>query len=450
MSESLDLSVLGYSGLKQYGGVIDEEWSSKLRGAYGQKVYREMSDSSSTLGAILFAIESLVRQVEWRVEPASTEDDAKDWARFLEECIMDMEITFEDFMSEILSCLPFGWAYFEIIYKLRKGNTKRKDTRSKYDDGKIGWRSFGLRPQDTLDRWEFDSVDDSLLGMHQWVETSGKTAFIPVEKAVLFRTKVSKNSPEGRSIFRNAVSDYYYHKRICSIEAIGIERDMTGLITMEVPVSILHPDAPAKEKTLLSNLQTMLGQLKRDEREYAIVPSETTPDGKPTGYKLKLLSTGGQRQINTSEVKKGYKVGMLQSVLAQFVELGMGNVGSFALASTQTDLFAVALGSFLDSFAATLNRDPVAKLMQLNGVATELWPKIVHGDLERVPLNEIGAYIQALASAGQLPDDEAIQRKLLEIAKLPIPAEEDNLDEEKTEKSKDVRKGFQPALAKAV
>jgi hypothetical protein len=279
--------------------------------------------------------------------------------------------------------------------------------------------------------------------MHQWDQTTGKTAFIPVEKAILFRTKTTKNNPEGRSIFRNAVSDYYYYKRICSIEAIGIERDMTGLITMEVPPAILHPDAPPREKALLASLSKMLGELKRDEREFAIVPSETTPDGKPTGYKFKLLSTGGQRQINTNEVKKGYKVGMLQSVLAQFVELGMSSTGSFALASTQTDLFAVALGSFLDTFAATINRSAIGKLMELNNVPSEIWPKIVHGDLERVSLGELGTYVQALAGAGQLPEDEAIKRKLLEIAKLPIPAVEE--DEEVSKSC-----GFHPQFVKVV
>lgn len=441
----LDLSVVGYSGLKQYGGVIDEEWAPKLRGQYGPKVYREMADSSSTIGAIMFAVESLVRQVEWRVEPAAKDFEAQEWARFVEECFVDMDHTFEDLMSEILSCLVYGWAYFEIVYKVRKGTIDDPSLRSRFNDGKIGIRSIALRPQDTLDRWEFSPKDDSLLGMHQFDPTSGKCAFIPVEKAVLFRTKTTKNNPEGRSLFRNAVSDYYYHKRICAIEAIGIERDMTGLLVMEVPLNLLHPNASANEKSLLAALQKMMGELKRDEREYAIVPPEMTPDGKPSGYKLKLLATGGQRQINTDLVKKSYKVGMLQSVLAQFIELGMSNVGSFALASSQTDLFAVALGSFLDSFAATLNRSVIGKLMTLNNAPSEVWPTIVHGDLESAPLAEVGAYITSLAGAGQLPEDDAIKRKLLEIAKLPIPVIDESADEP-VAKSKQACCGFRPRL----
>ena len=243
--------------------------------------------------------------------------------------------------------------------------------------------------------------------------------------------------PTCNSIFRNAVSDYFYYKRICEIEAIGIERDMTGMIVMEVPIKLLRADAPAADKALLADLQKMCGELKRDEREYAIVPSKLNPDGSPTGYDLKLLSSGGRRQIDTDVIKRSYKVNMLQSVLAQFLELGMASTGSFALASTQTDLFAVALGSFLDSIAATFNRDAIGKLMQYNQVDAALWPELVHGDLESPALAEMGAYVQALAGSGQLPQDEAIQRKLLEIAKLPMPAKpEDEVSKKRQTKLK--------------
>jgi hypothetical protein len=435
MPDRLDLGVLGFSGLKQYGGQLDEEWHPKLRGVYGPKLYREMGDNSSAIGAIKYIIQALVRQVEWRVEPSDESPEASEKAEFLESCLLDMSITFEDFISEVLSFLEYGWSYFEIIYKLRKGLESRDPrSRSKFDDGKIGWRKLALRAQDTLDRWEFDKNDSGLRGMHQSSDFTGKTAYIPIEKALLFRTVTRKDNPEGRSIYRNAVVDYFYLKRISEIEAIGIERDMTGLLTMEVPLQLLHPDADAKAKSLRASFEKMLSELKRDEREYALVPPEMDKEGKPTGYKLKLLSTGGRRQIDTNAVKLYYKVGILQSVLAQFIQLGMSNVGSFALASSQTDLFAVALGAYLQTIASTFNRFGVSRLMELNGVQPSLWPELVYGDIEAPPLAEIGSYVQALASAGQLPEDEAIKRKLLEFAKLPMPEAQEG-EKVPTEKS---------------
>ena len=98
-----------------------------------------------------------------------------------------------------MSFLTFGWAYFETLYKLRKGLTGKKDTNSRFDDGKIGWRGFALRSQDSLDHWQI-AEDGTIEGLHQWDIASGKRAFIPIGKALLFRTRTHKKNPEGRAL----------------------------------------------------------------------------------------------------------------------------------------------------------------------------------------------------------------------------------------------------------
>ena len=423
-----DLAILGTSGLKQYGGYVLEEFHRRLQGRQAVRVYREMADNSSTIGAIRYLIKALVRQAEWRIEPADESPKANEQAEFVEGALADMSHTFEDLLSETLSMLDYGWAYVEIVYKLRKGNTDDPTTRSQFDDGKFGWRKLAVRSQDTLDRWEFDPADGGIRGMWQddiYAQQGGGSVFIPIEKSLLFRTETTKNNPEGRSLYRNAVVDYHYLKRIQEIEAVGIERDMTGLLTMEVPLELLSSDAAPREHAIRQKLEKMLAQLKRDEREFAMVPPELDRTGKPTGYKLKLLATGGRRQIDTNGTKVYYKNSILQSVLAQFIQLGMAQTaGSFALASSQTNLFAVALGTIMDSVASVFNRFAIPRLMKLNNVPVELHPWLTHGDIESPPLDEVGKYVTALAAAGQLPvDDKPLQRKLLEIGNLPQPTE---------------------------
>ncbi len=80
----------------------------------------------------------------------------------------------------MLSFLDYGWSYFEIIYKLRKGKTDDPTTRSQFDDGKVGWRKFGLRAQDTLESWVFDEADGGLRGMNQLDQTTGRAAYLPI------------------------------------------------------------------------------------------------------------------------------------------------------------------------------------------------------------------------------------------------------------------------------
>ena len=144
---------LGKTGLSHYSGTLYEEFLPSLRGLSGIKTYKEMAENSPTIGAMLFAIESTLRSVPWGVEVlAETDEEA---AELVESCIDDMSHTWEDFISEILTMLRYGWSYFEIVYKKREGYDGK--VRSKYDDKKIGWRKFAPRAQETLYRWEIDT-----------------------------------------------------------------------------------------------------------------------------------------------------------------------------------------------------------------------------------------------------------------------------------------------------
>ncbi|MCP4599320.1 MAG: hypothetical protein GY847_02080, partial [Proteobacteria bacterium] len=284
-------------------------------------------------------------------------------AEFIEGALDDMDHTLEALLVEILTFLDYGWAFFEIVYKLRKGQTKDLKTRSDFDDSKWGWRSISLRGQDTLDRWQYDEEEKSLLlGMWQadYNFEVNSEVFLPfdldgVQKGVLFRTMATKNNPQGRSIYRNAVNAYFYLKRISMIEAIGIERDLAGMPVMEVPMDMLSQDASSGQKALLAELKTILARVKMDEQGYAIIPNELDTEGKPTGYKFKLMSSGGSKQIDTGATKTFYKNDILQSVMAQFIALGSQSVGSFALASSQTELFGAAMGGIMDNITATFN-----------------------------------------------------------------------------------------------
>src|SRR3990167_9919599 len=112
---------LGTSGLSRTGGWITEEFLTDLRGMQGLKKYREMRDNSPVVGAILYAIEMMARETGWRVE-AGTEGGSGEADRlFVEECFEDMSAAFADTLGDILSCLPFGFSFHEIVYKHRQG-----------------------------------------------------------------------------------------------------------------------------------------------------------------------------------------------------------------------------------------------------------------------------------------------------------------------------------------
>ncbi len=269
--------------------------------------------------------------------------------------------------------------------------------------------------------------------MWQWNTYTGKRAFIPISKALHFVTEDTRGNPEGRSLWRNAVTDYHNLKRTTQIELVGIERDMTGLLTMEVPLEVLQATT-GPLVALRNEFAKMLSSLKRDEREFAMVPAELDREGKPTGFVLKLLTTGGRRQIDISATKRFSKIAILQTVLAQFLELGMERVGALSVASSFTSTFGIALGAILnDVIAGPINEVLISRLMKLNKVPVDLHPTLVPEDIEKPSLDIIGKYLTALFGAGFDLTGAALQRKVFEIGGFPIPDDDEPTREAPTE-----------------
>ena len=415
------LDVLGSSGLNQQGGIVNEEWLRQLEGQQGVKTFTEMKDNDPVIGAILYAIKTLVRQTAVSVEPSGDSESHKEKADFVQSCLDDMEITWQDFVAEVLSFLPYGWSYFEELFKFRKGQGGDPRSHSKHNDGKIGWRKFGIRSQDTLYRWEI-SDEGAILGMWQMAPPTYSISFIPIEKALLFRTDTHKNNPEGRSILRNCHRSWWFCKRIQEIEAIGIERDLAGLPVMQVPVELLASSATSAQKAVVDDFRDMIQKIRRDEYEGIVIPSETDIDGNPSGFKLSLLSSGGRRPLDVNEIIKRYESRIAMSVLGEFVMLGVDGTGSYSLASNKTAMFAQALGTYLQSIAATINQQAIPRLMKLNGWHDpDFYPKLTFADIEKTDVGEIATALQGLTTAGLITPDDELEKWVRDFANLPAP-----------------------------
>jgi hypothetical protein len=146
-------------------------------------------------------------------------------------------------------------------------------------------------------------------------------------------------------------------------------------------------------------------------------------------YDLKLLTTAGARQFDTNAIITRYNQQIAMTVLADFILLGHENVGSFSLSSDKTDLFTIAMGTYLDSIAGVKNKFAVPRLFLLNGMDAANPPKIVHGDIDDPDLQEMAQYILALVQAGMpLFPDTQLENHLRQIAHLPEIQGGDDVD----------------------
>ena len=418
---STDMGEVGSTGLVQYAGEVQEDFLRQLQGKRGYATYREMSDNHPVIGAILYSIEMLVRGVHWTVVPSDPNDQrAVDEAEFVSGCMSDMSHSWADTLSSILSMLQFGYSYNEIVYKRRNGADKEDSSeRSEYNDGRIGWRKWPIRDQSTITRWKFDE-NGGIDGAYQMnpLANAGEV-YLPIEKCLLFRTSTKRNNPQGRSILRNAFVPWYFQKRIAEIEAIGIERDLAGMPVAFVPPHLLSDNATAQETSALTAIKQMVRNIRRDEQEGIVFPLAYDPDTKQLAYDLKLLSTGGRRQFDTNAIIARYDARIAMSVLADFILLGHDKVGTQALSVSKIQLFSDALDTWVTGIADVINNHAIPRLMKLNGVDPQYYPKVDYDSPRQVDLMAIADYVSKLAGVGAILPDESLGEHLRDIAGLP-------------------------------
>lgn len=425
LSESEAKTTLGVAGDNTYNGQIRaDEFLPELRGKKAIRKFREMRDNDSTIGAVMYAVEQILRDVDLNVKPANNSDAAKREAEFVKSILDDMDHTLDDHISEALSFLSYGFSWFEVVYKRRVGPTERSDKkRSKYSDGRIGIRKLAARAPWTLSKFEVDQKTGDVLGIQQTSGGYNNKATIPTNKSLYYRTTSVNGDPSGRSILRNAYTSYEYLNNLQAIEAIAVERELAGIPVARIPAEYLGPDATSAQAGFVSNLQQILRDVKFNEQGYIILPSDTYPgkDGEPTNVRLvdmELMASNGKRNIDIDPIVKRYQHDIARSVLSEFLLLGSGS-GSYALSKSKTDLFLRALESYIQAIVDVLNKQMVERLWELNGLDYSLMPRIEAGDVAPHDLREIAAFLRNLNGANiDVSSHPEVIQDLMDIAEL--------------------------------
>ena len=427
LSEELGKVQLGQGGTNTKDGTIRaDEFLPDLKGKRAIRKFREMRDNDSTIGAIMYATEQVLRDVDYYVEPANDKLKAQKEADFVKSILEDMEHSLDDHISEALSHLTFGFSIFEVVYKRRRGPQQRQASNySKYSDGRIGVRKLASRAQWTIERFDVDKTTGDVLGVRQEQNYGSKSLFIPANKILHYKTTNTNNDPSGRSILRNAYTSYQYLKNLQNIEAIAVERELHGVPVGRIAAEYLSPDATADQASVRTQMEKILRDLKFNEQGYALLPSDVyrDADGKPTNQRIvdiELIASNGSRNIDINPIVGRYQHDIARSVMAEFLMLGAGANGSYALSKSKTDLFLRSMESYINSIFDVLNKQLVEPLWHMNGLDFDLMPKICAGDVAPHDLRELGSYLRNLNGANiDLSDQDDIVNALLANAELP-------------------------------
>lgn len=398
---------VGSSGLRKIGGYISADFLPQLQGVNGVQQYKEMANNDPLLAAMLFSISMLIRTVEWRVEAADESDAAAKAKEEVEDALFKkLSPSFSETVSEITSMFTYGFAPMEVVWR-------------KTAEGMLVPGSIQLRNQESLVRWEYDPNTNKVLGMWQQ-DWEHPMVLIPMTRMLLFRTDSTLDNPEGRSVLRSSYVSWKRKKALEEAEG-RIALRAAGVAVVRVPGDIMVEGA---NPTKLAAYQTLVTNLAGDRQGGLLLPSDVHPDSKEKLYSLEYVVADGRRSGDLTNLIERVDKRMASSVLADFLLLGQQAVGSFALSSDKTALFATALGAWLQVMQDVFQRQLMQRWWTLNGLDEALMPRLVPGDIESPDLTELAAYISALASAGApLFPDKNLEVYLREAAKLPEPAE---------------------------
>lgn len=434
------MSEIGAVGLKQYNGRIAEESRRELRFPEANRTFAVMSQDATVRSALML-FEMMVSRVDWNIELGiDPTPESKARAKFLEECMHDMEHSWRYFIQEVTSAFTYGFSVHEKIYRIRT-----RANGSDYDDGKVGFRALPVRSQDTIQEWLYSDDGRVLEGVRQNLSlvfdgsgryknllSSDGNIDIPRKKFLLFRVDPKRDNPEGNSPLRAAYHAWKYRTIIEEQEAIGVTRDMNGMPTLYLPPRYLSEDASPNEKAIRAYYERVIRNIQMNEQSGLILPQQYDPDSRQPLFKFELMSTSGGKMYNTDEIIKRWDNKILMVLFADMLKMGQDQVGSYSLAGAKTNIMAMAIESRLQEIQDVLNNDLIPQLFALNKDFTPRkdLPKLQYGDLDEVDLDEFSKAIQRIGSVGGLERDREVMNKIRGALKIKLRPDDEEVKED--------------------
>jgi len=390
------LLALGVRGLKNLAGYVNEEYLSMLQSWDKEaKNYLEMRDDC-IIATMLDAIKLPLLKAPITVESVSEGLEDKLAAEFLEKNIHNMnQQLWLDHVQDMLECVEFGFAIAEI-------------TLEKRTDGHIWIKNLDPRGQETLYKWGFGegSERDTTKIFYQRDPDSGEIMEIPLEKCVHVTMRGRKGNPQGHALLRSLFRPWRMCRDLENLEAIGVERDVGGMPVAKLPEGNISDSD-------MTDLRNALKSLRIDEASFLVLPFGV--DVGPYG--------SGNKTYDVSVIIERLQKMILGRAFAQFLKLGMDNVGTQALVKGSQAFFQLHLGAVQQAILPAWNQQLIPYLFQYNhfpGISG--YPKLAWADPGQIDINNI---VQALEKAAGIKiftptdTDEDNLRELMNWPELP-------------------------------
>ena len=387
------LDELGRMGTVYFNGITADEYNSDLQGQRGIETYDKMRRSDAQVQAVLWVCELPIRSARWAVEPGG--DDAKsiEIAEAVEANLLEeMSITWDDFLRHALLMLPFGFMVFEKVWERR--------------DGELRYRKLAPRMPASIDKWDME-LDGGLKGVQQlvWANGTFERPYIPIEKLLVFTNRKEGANWAGMSLLRAAYKHWYYKDNMYRVDAIAMERHGVG-----VPYVKMSAEAAVEDYEEAADI---LQSLHAHERSYVV--------GKHCWEEFSMVGIDRPTQsvVSLKDSIQHHDVMIARSILAQFINLGSTETGSYALSEDQSSFFLMALQAVANQITDVMNTYAIKPLVNVNWGPQDKYPRLAYSKLEQRDLFTYGDAIQKLISSGAIVVDEGLRDTIRDLYGLP-------------------------------
>lgn len=376
---------IGDSDVMVNGYLYGQEYNALLKGPRRIKEYDKMRKGDAHVKASLKVVKLPLLSANWNVQAASESRADRQIAEFVEDVLFEgMTRSWQETLTNILLYLDYGVMPFEIVYKFR-------------DDGKIGIKKLAMRHPRTVSRWQMKNGENGI------EQTTTKGIFeIPMDKLVIFVNEKEGDDWEGTSILRSAWKHWLFKDRAENIEIIAMEKQGLGVPRGKTPQGAT-PEDEQKMDTILQNMRA-------NEKGFIRHPADWDVD---------MLDMKAGTIKNPNDFIKRQEWAIMLNVLATFMQMGSGAVGSFALFKGSNTFFLMALEYVAKHISEAINKYVIEKIVDYNFLDVTEYPKLTYDKIGAVDIQALTTALQRGIQTGVLTVDSNLEDYLRDAMDLP-------------------------------
>lgn len=407
MSEEIKkhLKPLGASGTDVIGKIHNADDNiTQLRSDHAAQIYDRMRRSDTQVRKVLSAINNPIKTANWRIDPATDEEQDVEAAALIQHILFD-DILWFKFLNEALTYVAHGYSVFEVVHENKEDRNFGPYT---------GLAQLGFRRQTTIQEWCHNRKTGELEKIRQ--ESNSDilvNTYIPADNLLIFYNE-QEGDNIGFPLLRNLYGPYKRKLLATELQYIGIERFSIPTPKLKIPKGVKQSDQEYKEAV------SVLSGFVAAENAYLTYPE---------GWELDLHNN----VFDPSKVQvaiQAEKENMTDAILASFLELGIGgNGGAYALSNDQSDFFLGGIEYFANIIRDTLNKCLIPNLVKLNyGDELEALPSVQFSGISDKAGKELMEVITGYAGSNVITIDEQLEDHVRKAHKLPKKAEGEMLE----------------------